>query len=121
MPWPLPAGTSLGGVGIALSGLSGSYALTLVSLDTPDHRRAIAGAMWVPGPAIHLFSALASVSLSMPFSLRVALDQDHLPSQVGTVGGITLGLTVSIGGPASPSSAASPTPRPCTPRRRRSS
>lgn len=30
MPWPLPAGTLLGGVGIALSGLSGSYALTLV-------------------------------------------------------------------------------------------
>lgn len=30
MPWLLPAGTLLGGVGIALSGLGGSYALTLV-------------------------------------------------------------------------------------------
>ncbi|MGW6512389.1 MFS transporter, partial [Streptomyces niveus] len=29
MPWLMPAGTIVGGVGIALSGLSGSYALTL--------------------------------------------------------------------------------------------
>ncbi|MGP4087985.1 MFS transporter, partial [Streptomyces sp. KR55] len=30
MPWLLPASTIFGGLGIALSGLSGSYALTLV-------------------------------------------------------------------------------------------
>ncbi|GHH95719.1 hypothetical protein GCM10017779_61760 [Streptomyces capillispiralis] len=118
MSWPLPVGTSLGGVGIALSG---SYALTLVPLDTPQSPPCHRGRKVGAGPRHPPLLALASVSLYMPFSLRVALDQDHLPSQVGTVGGITLGLTVSIGGPASPSSAASPTPRPCTPRRRRSS
>lgn len=38
----------------------------------------------------------------IPFSLQVALGQDCLPARVGTAGGITLGLTVSIGGLASP-------------------
>ncbi len=40
--------------------------------------------------------------LYVPFSLQVTLGQDYLPSRVGTAGGITLGLTVSIGGLASP-------------------
>jgi FSR family fosmidomycin resistance protein-like MFS transporter len=45
---------------------------------------------------------MASAGLYVPFSLQVTLAQDYLPSRVGTASGITLGLTVSIGGLASP-------------------
>ncbi|MDQ0964433.1 FSR family fosmidomycin resistance protein-like MFS transporter [Streptomyces sp. B4I13] len=63
---------------------------------------AVAGVVWVPGPAVYLFLALTSASLYVPFSLQVTLGQDYLPSRVGTASGITLGLTVSIGGLAGP-------------------
>lgn len=62
----------------------------------------VAGVVWVPGPAVYLFVALTSAGLYVPFSLQVTLGQDYLPSRVGTASGITLGLTVSIGGLASP-------------------
>ncbi|MGJ5893717.1 MFS transporter [Streptomyces sp. V2] len=70
-----------------------SYVLTAVS---------VAGVVWTPGPALYLFVALTSIGLYVPFSLQVTLGQDYLPSRVGTASGITLGLTVSIGGLASP-------------------
>ncbi|WP_406072597.1 MFS transporter [Streptomyces sp. NBC_01020] len=63
---------------------------------------AVAGIVTVPGPVLYLFVALASAGLYVPFSLQVTLGQDYLPSRVGTASGITLGLTVSIGGLASP-------------------
>lgn len=63
---------------------------------------AVAGAVFVPGPAIYLFVALTSMGLYVPFSLQVTLAQDYLPTRVGTAGGITLGLTVSVGGLAGP-------------------
>ncbi|MEU9927990.1 MFS transporter [Streptomyces anulatus] len=63
---------------------------------------AVAGVVWVPGPAVFLFLALTSAGLYVPFSLQVTLGQDYLPSRVGTASGITLGLTVSIGGLAGP-------------------
>lgn len=63
---------------------------------------AVAGVVFVPGPALYLFLALTSVGLYVPFSLQVTLGQDYLPSRVGTASGITLGLTVSIGGLTSP-------------------
>ncbi|TYC66612.1 MFS transporter [Streptomyces sp. CB01881] len=63
---------------------------------------AVAGLVLVPGPALYLFVALTSAGLYVPFSLQVTLGQDYLPSRVGTAGGITLGLTVSIGGLVSP-------------------
>jgi FSR family fosmidomycin resistance protein-like MFS transporter len=62
----------------------------------------VAGVVWVPGPALYLFVALTSAGLYVPFSLQVTLGQDYLPSRVGTASGITLGLTVSIGGLVSP-------------------
>ncbi len=34
----------------------------------------------------------------MPFSLHVTLGQDCLPRPMGTASGVTLGLTVSVGG-----------------------
>ncbi|WP_418058907.1 MFS transporter [Pimelobacter simplex] len=63
---------------------------------------AVAGVVVVPGAPMYLFVALTSIGLYVPFSLQVTLGQDYLPSRVGTASGITLGLTVSIGGLASP-------------------
>ncbi|MFI6252902.1 MFS transporter [Streptomyces sp. NPDC051016] len=63
---------------------------------------AVAGVVWVPGPALYLFVALTSAGLYVPFSLQVTLGQDYLPSRIGTASGVTLGLTVSIGGLAGP-------------------
>ncbi|EXU68590.1 major facilitator transporter [Streptomyces sp. PRh5] len=70
-----------------------SYALTVL---------AVAGVVLVPGPALYLCVALASAGLYVPFSLHVTLGQDYLPRRVGTASGVTLGLTVSVGGLASP-------------------
>ncbi|MFF8785860.1 MFS transporter [Streptomyces sp. NPDC015125] len=70
-----------------------SYALTVP---------AVAGVVLVPGPLLYLFIALTSAGLYVPFSLHVTLGQDYLPRRVGTAGGVTLGLTVSVGGLASP-------------------
>ncbi|MER6376440.1 MFS transporter [Streptomyces mirabilis] len=63
---------------------------------------AVAGTVFVPGPTFYVFVALTSAGLYIPFSLQVTLGQDYLPTRVGTAGGITLGLTVSIGGLVSP-------------------
>ncbi|MER6302436.1 MFS transporter [Kitasatospora sp. NPDC001539] len=63
---------------------------------------ALAGVLLVPGPALYLFVALTSAGLYVPFSLQVTLGQDYLPTRIGTASGITLGLTVSIGGLAGP-------------------
>ncbi|TDE15126.1 MFS transporter [Jiangella asiatica] len=70
-----------------------SYALSVL---------AVAGVVFVPGPAIYLFVALTSLGLYVPFSLHVTLGQDYLPRRVGVAGGVTLGLAVSVGGAASP-------------------
>jgi FSR family fosmidomycin resistance protein-like MFS transporter len=70
-----------------------SYALTVL---------AVAGVVFIPGPLLYVFVALTSVGLYVPFSLHITLAQDYLPRRVGTAGGVTLGLTVSIGGVASP-------------------
>lgn len=62
----------------------------------------VAGVVFVPGPALYLFVALTSAGLYLPFSLQITLAQDYLPSRVGTASGVTLGLTVSVGGLAGP-------------------
>ncbi|KUL24669.1 MFS transporter [Streptomyces regalis] len=59
---------------------------------------AVAGVVLVPGPPVYLFVALTSAGLYVPFSLHVTLGQDYLPRRVGTASGVTLGLTVSVGG-----------------------
>ncbi|MFG2594850.1 MFS transporter [Streptomyces sp. NPDC048462] len=63
---------------------------------------AVAGVVYVPGPVVYVCVVLTSAGLYVPFSLQVTLGQDYLPTRVGTASGITLGLTVSIGGLASP-------------------
>lgn len=70
-----------------------SYALTVL---------AVAGLVLVPGPPVYLFVALTSAGLYVPFSLHITLGQDLLPRHVGTASGVTLGLTVSVGGLATP-------------------
>ncbi|PTH84607.1 MFS transporter [Streptomyces sp. A244] len=70
-----------------------SYALTIL---------AVAGLVLVPGPSVYLFVALTSAGLYVPFSLHITLGQDFLPRHVGTASGVTLGLTVSVGGLAAP-------------------
>ncbi|MFF9817500.1 MFS transporter [Streptomyces sp. NPDC014006] len=63
---------------------------------------AVAGVVVARGPVLFVFVALTSIALYVPFSLQVTLGQDYLPSRVGTASGITLGLTVSVGGLVSP-------------------
>ncbi|WP_430542026.1 MFS transporter [Streptomyces roseofulvus] len=63
---------------------------------------AVAGVIHAPGPAMLVCVALTSAGLYVPFSLQVTLGQDYLPSRIGTAGGVTLGLTVSVGGLVSP-------------------
>ncbi|WP_449485065.1 MFS transporter [Streptomyces avidinii] len=63
---------------------------------------AIAGILFLPLPLVYVCAALAAAALYAPFSLQVTLGQDYLPTRMGTASGVTLGLTVSIGGLASP-------------------
>jgi FSR family fosmidomycin resistance protein-like MFS transporter len=70
-----------------------SYALTVL---------AVAGLVLAPGPPVYVFVALTSAGLYVPFSLHITLGQDFLPRRVGTASGVTLGLTVSVGGLAAP-------------------
>ncbi|WP_228011278.1 MFS transporter [Nonomuraea phyllanthi] len=70
-----------------------AYALAIV---------AVAGVVLVSGPLAYVFVAASSIALYIPFSLHVTLGQDFLPTRVGTAGGVTLGLAVSVGGLTSP-------------------
>jgi FSR family fosmidomycin resistance protein-like MFS transporter len=56
----------------------------------------------VPGPALYGAVAVAAIALYVPFSLHITLGQDYLPDRVGTAGGVTLGLAVSVGGVFAP-------------------
>ncbi|GAA2612687.1 hypothetical protein GCM10009863_28010 [Streptomyces axinellae] len=70
---------------------------------SPDSRhRSLTLLSLAPGPLLYVCVALTSAALYVPFSPHVTLGQDYLPRRVGTAGGVTLGLTVSIGGLASP-------------------
>ncbi|MEV6907399.1 hypothetical protein [Amycolatopsis sp. NPDC051071] len=53
-------------------------------------------------PTFFAFVLLAAAGLHIPFSLQIIISQGHLPHRVGTASGVTLGLTVSIGGLGSP-------------------
>ncbi|MFC9294762.1 MFS transporter [Streptomyces sp. NPDC057011] len=63
---------------------------------------AIAGILFLPLPLVYGCAALAATALYVPFSLQVTLGQDYLPTRMGTASGVTLGLTVSVGGLAGP-------------------
>ncbi|MCX5115896.1 MFS transporter [Micromonospora sp. NBC_00362] len=93
-----------GAVGTVLGGnLAGRWdRVTVVRWSYLVSIVAVAGVVLVPGPAFYLFVALTSAGLYIPFSLQITLGQDYLPTRVGTASGITLGLTVSVGGLVSP-------------------
>jgi len=76
--------------------------VTVVSVSYLITVAAVAGVVFVLGPAVYLFVALTSIGLYVPFSLMVTLAQDYLPTRVGTASGLTLGLMVSVGGLTSP-------------------
>lgn len=63
---------------------------------------ALAGLLWAPGYAVYGFVAVVGLASYVPFSLHVTLGQDYLPGHIGTASGVTLGLSVSIGGLAAP-------------------
>ncbi|MFE2324321.1 MFS transporter [Streptomyces sp. NPDC059385] len=63
---------------------------------------AVAGILFLPLPLMPVCAALAATALYVPFTLQVTLGQDYLPTRMGTASGVTLGLTVSVGGLASP-------------------
>ncbi|WP_327285866.1 MFS transporter [Streptomyces sp. NBC_00597] len=63
---------------------------------------AVLGVLTLPLPLVYVCAALAAAALYVPFSLQVTLGQDYLPARMGTASGVTLGLTVSVGGVASP-------------------
>ncbi|MFE9794080.1 MFS transporter [Streptomyces goshikiensis] len=63
---------------------------------------ATAGILFLPLPLVYGCAALAAAALYVPLSLQVTLGQDYLPTRMGTASGVTLGLTVSVGGVASP-------------------
>ncbi|MEU7555003.1 MFS transporter [Streptomyces sp. NPDC044571] len=63
---------------------------------------AVAGVLFLPLPLVYVCAALAAAALYVPLSLQVTLGQDYLPTRMGTASGVTLGLTVSVGGVASP-------------------
>ncbi|MFJ2594244.1 MFS transporter [Streptomyces erythrochromogenes] len=63
---------------------------------------AVAGILLLPAPLVPVCAAPAAAALYVPFSLQVTLGQDYLPTRMGTASGVTLGLTVSVGGLANP-------------------
>ncbi|RFU37632.1 MFS transporter [Actinomadura logoneensis] len=93
-----------GAVGTVLGGrLAGRYgrvrcARAAYALAVPS----VAGVAFLPGPLLLLGVAATAACLFVPFSLQVTLGQDYLPGRVGTAGGVTLGLAVSVGGVVSP-------------------
>ncbi|MDT0323325.1 MFS transporter [Streptomyces millisiae] len=93
-----------GGVGTVLGGrLAGRWGrVRVVAWSYAATVFAVAGVVLVPGPAVYGFVAAVSAALYVPFSLQVTLAQDYLPNRIGTASGVTLGLTVTVGGVATP-------------------
>lgn len=64
---------------------------------------ATAGVVLLPALAGVLCSTLIlGTALFVPFAAQITLAQDYLPQRVGTASGLTLGLTLSVGGLLSP-------------------
>ncbi|GIL30285.1 MFS transporter [Actinocatenispora comari] len=63
---------------------------------------AVLAVAFLPGWAVFAAIAVAAIGLYVPFSLSVTLGQDYLPNRLGTASGVTLGLSMSLGGLAAP-------------------
>ena len=64
---------------------------------------ALVGLVLAPTLPIAFAAAVVlGVALYLPFSIHVTLGQEYLPNRVGTAAGLTLGMSISAGGLASP-------------------
>ncbi|WP_327177942.1 MFS transporter [Streptomyces sp. NBC_01335] len=64
---------------------------------------AMAALVFAPGVAVGAIGvAVLGFAMFVPFSSQVTLAQDYLPNRPGTASGVTLGLTMSVGGLGSP-------------------
>lgn len=56
-----------------------------------------------PSPVLVIIAtALLGVSLFLPFAAQITLSHSYLPNRIGVASGVTLGLTLSLGGLVSP-------------------
>lgn len=53
-------------------------------------------------PWAFLAAAALGLGVYIPFSVHITLGQEYLPGRAGTASGVTVGLTVSVGGIAAP-------------------
>lgn len=56
-----------------------------------------------PSPAVVIVAtAVLGASLFLPFAAQITLSHSYLPNRIGMASGVTLGLTLSLGGLVSP-------------------
>ncbi|MBO0746077.1 MAG: MFS transporter [Candidatus Dormibacteraeota bacterium] len=64
---------------------------------------ALAGLLFAPTFWVTVAASIGlGLALFLPFSVHVTLGQEYLPGRLGTASGLTVGLTISAGGLASP-------------------
>jgi FSR family fosmidomycin resistance protein-like MFS transporter len=64
---------------------------------------ALAGLLFAPTLWVTLVAVVVlGLALFLPFSVHVTLGQEYLPRRLGTASGLTVGLSISAGGLASP-------------------
>ncbi|MFJ2620742.1 MFS transporter [Glutamicibacter sp. NPDC087344] len=63
----------------------------------------IAAIAFAPSPVVVIVATAAlGVSLFIPFAAQITLSHSYLPNRIGLASGVTLGLTLSLGGVFSP-------------------
>jgi MFS family permease len=132
LPWLMPLGPALGGLGVALAGIAPSYALTFrgdrrerdrpgrlpprgVAVrqlrlgiapgerDEPvlregQHRlRAGAGAGHAADAGLRPGAATIAT-----FAVTIVMGQEYLPGRLGVAAGVTIGLSIGLGGVGAP-------------------
>lgn len=53
-------------------------------------------------PIVFAGAVLSGIGLYLPFAVHTTLGQEYLPNRLGTAGGVTIGLAVSVGGMFAP-------------------
>jgi MFS transporter, FSR family, fosmidomycin resistance protein len=100
--------TVMVGVGVAGTLLGGVLAdrwgrVPTVRLGYALTAPALAGLVLAPTlPLAFAAAVVLGIVLFLPFSVHVTLGQECLPNRVGTASGLTLGMSISAGGMASP-------------------
>jgi FSR family fosmidomycin resistance protein-like MFS transporter len=94
-----------GGIGTFIGGWLADRAgrMTSMRLGLAISAPALLGLVLVDDQAVaYVLVAVTGVAMFMPFAVFVMLGQDYLPNRIGTASGLTVGLSVSIGGLFSP-------------------